>query len=55
MKKRDINPHTRTKNTIFARRIARTGLGLDKVLNLAKAKKVQMYMIKKRIETGKGL
>ena len=29
--------------------------GLDKVLHQAKAKKVQMYMIKKRIETGKGL
>lgn len=29
--------------------------GLDKVLRQAKAKKVQMYMIKKRIETGKGL
>ena len=28
---------------------------LDKVLHLAKAKKVQMYMIKKRFETGKGL
>jgi coenzyme F420 hydrogenase subunit beta len=29
--------------------------GLDRVLHQAKAKKVQMYMIKKRIETGKGL
>jgi coenzyme F420 hydrogenase subunit beta len=29
--------------------------GLDKVLHLAKAKKVQMYMIKKRIKDGKGL
>lgn len=28
---------------------------LDKVLHLAKAKKAQMYMIKKRFETGKGL
>ncbi|MDL5502494.1 MAG: Coenzyme F420 hydrogenase/dehydrogenase, beta subunit C-terminal domain, partial [Candidatus Methanoperedens sp.] len=27
--------------------------GLDRVLHQAKAKKVQMYMIKKRIETGK--
>ncbi len=29
--------------------------GLEKVLHQAKAKKVQMYMIKKRIETGKGI
>ncbi len=29
--------------------------GLDRVLHQAKAKKVQMYMIKKRIEKGKGL
>ncbi|HEY9247368.1 MAG TPA: Coenzyme F420 hydrogenase/dehydrogenase, beta subunit C-terminal domain, partial [Candidatus Methanoperedens sp.] len=29
--------------------------GLDKVLHQAKAKKVQMYMIKKRIEKGKGI
>ena len=29
--------------------------GLERVLHQAKAKKVQMYMIKKRIETGKGL
>ncbi|MBU4221911.1 MAG: Coenzyme F420 hydrogenase/dehydrogenase, beta subunit C-terminal domain [Euryarchaeota archaeon] len=28
---------------------------LEKVLHQAKAKKVQMYMIKKRFETGKGL
>jgi len=28
---------------------------LEKVLHLAKAKKAQMYMIKKRFETGKGL
>lgn len=29
--------------------------GLERVLHLAKAKKVQMYMIKKRIEKGKGI
>ncbi len=29
--------------------------GLDRVLHQAKAKKVQMYMIKKRIEKGKGI